>query len=68
MSKTCKCGYDIKNPKVQHKSKYSKFGWFLFAILGLSAKPKKVSFVCSVCNEVIEESTDPKILKEYIGR
>jgi len=68
MNKTCKCGYDINHPNIVHKCQYTKFGWFLLTILGMSAKPKKVSFVCSQCNEVIDESTDPNLLKEYVGR
>ena len=68
MNKTCKCGYDINHPKIVHKCQYTKFGWFLLTILGMSAKPKKVLFVCSECNEVIDESTDPNLLKEYVGR
>ena len=68
MDKICRCGHDINHQKVEHKCQYSKFGWFLLTILGMSAKPKKVSYVCSECNEIIDESTDPKILREYVGR
>ena len=68
MENLCKCGNDINHLKVIHKSEYSKWGWFLFTVLGLSAKPKSVKFVCSDCKDTISVSTDPKILKKYIGR
>ena len=68
MNKICKCGYDINHPKIVHKSEYSKWGWFLFTGLGLSAKPKIVNFVCSECDETISVTTDPKILNKYVGR
>lgn len=68
MSDVCKCGYDINHPKVIHKSEYSKFGWFLFTILGLSAKPRKVTFICSDCNQTISITSDPKILQKFVGR
>lgn len=68
MGNKCSCGHSIDHEKVIHKSDYSKFGWFLFTILGLSAQPKKVSFICSDCNEIISESNEPELLKKFIGR
>jgi len=68
MENKCSCGYDINHPKVIHKCEYSKIGWFLLTILGLSAKPKSIEFICSVCNMVLFKTNDPAILKKYIGR
>ena len=68
MNSICKCGNDIDNPKVYHKSEYSKWGWFLFTILGLSAKPTSVSFICSICEEIILVTKDKDVLKKYVGR
>ncbi|MBK8944304.1 MAG: hypothetical protein IPM32_03440 [Ignavibacteriae bacterium] len=68
MNKVCKCGHDINHPIVIHESEYSKWGWFLFTILGLSAKPKSVKFICSKCNEIIFSTSEPKILKKFVGR
>ncbi|OGU65473.1 MAG: hypothetical protein A2499_16445 [Stygiobacter sp. RIFOXYC12_FULL_38_8] len=63
----CSCGYDKSNLKVQHKCEYSGFGQVLYWI-GISAVPVRVNFVCTVCNEAIESTDDPNILKQYVGR
>lgn len=68
MNKLCKCGYDVNHPKITHKCEYSKLGWFLFTILGMSAKPKLVKFYCTECGETIGSSTEPNVLEKYIGR
>lgn len=65
---SCKCGNGITHPKVIHKTEYSSWGWFLFTILGLSAKPKKVSFTCTKCKETFLVSTNKEILNKYVGR
>lgn len=63
----CACGFESSNPKVEHNSEYSKLGWILYWI-GISAKPIRVNFKCSVCGEIIESSTDESILKKFVGR
>lgn len=68
MNNKCKCGHSIDHPKVEHKSNYSKWGWFLLTVLGLSAKPKSVEFICTVCNQTITTTADSKILSKYVGR
>jgi hypothetical protein len=67
-SKTaCSCGNDKLSSKIKHTCEYSGFGQVLYWI-GISAIPVRVNFVCSVCNEVIESTDDPEILKQYVGR
>lgn len=66
--KKCKCGFSMNDPKVEAKTVYSSWGWFLFTILGMSAKPKMVNYVCSVCGEKISSISDLEILKKFIGR
>ena len=68
MNQVCKCGNNINHPKVYHKCNYSKWGWFLLTILGLSAKPSSVSFICSNCEQRILTSKENKILTKYVGR
>ena len=68
MPNLCKCGFDMNHIKVTHSCEYSTWGWFLFTVLGLSAKPKNVKFICSDCEETISVSKDSQILKKYIGR
>ncbi len=68
MINKCKCGYDAEHDKVVHETEYTKWGWFLFTILGLSAKPSKVNFICSECGETLVERRDPEILSKFVGR
>jgi hypothetical protein len=68
MKKICKCGFDIEHPKVVYKTEYTKWGWFILTILGLSAKPKEIKFTCSDCGETIDTTSDPKTLSKYVGR
>jgi hypothetical protein len=68
MKTKCKCGYQFNDPQIIHQSTYSKWGWFLLTILGLSAKPKQIKFICSECKEIVLVSSEPDILKKFIGR
>jgi hypothetical protein len=56
-----------KNYPVEFECTYSGFGWLLFSI-GMSAKPTRVDFICSNCKEIIESTSNPEILKKYVGR
>ena len=64
----CQCGNGISHPKVTHQTHYSKWGWFLFTILGLSARPTLVSFQCTICNEIFHSTNNKEMLKKFIGR
>jgi hypothetical protein len=68
IAEACSCGNGINHPKVIHKTQYTKWGWFLFTILGLSANPKNVSFICTNCNKKIFETNNKELLKKYVGR
>jgi len=68
MNSICKCGNSINHPKVYHNSEYSKWGWFLLTILGLSARPKSVSFICRDCKEILHVSKEREVLDKYVGR
>ena len=68
MEYNCICGYDINHPKIIHKTEYSKLGWLLLTVLGLSAKPKIVKFICPECSDILMSSSDPEILSKYVGR
>ena len=68
MNEHCKCGHKYDHPLVIHECEYSKWGWFLLTILGLSAKPISVKFICTNCKEQILETSDENILKKFVGR
>lgn len=61
---TCRCGHDRTHPFVTPERSYGVLAWItLFS--GASATPKKVTFRCQRCNQVVEESRDPKILAKH---
>lgn len=54
--------------KYEAKTHYSGFGWFLFSVIGMSAKPIKVEFIDRETGEIAGSSEDPGILKKFVGR
>ena len=64
----CRCGYTKDDYQIERKNIYTSFGWLLNAGLGMSAKPIRVEYKCSVCGDVIDTITDKEELKKYIGR
>ncbi|MGD8781894.1 MAG: hypothetical protein PVH88_23390 [Ignavibacteria bacterium] len=62
---------DLINEKtdgVTFKTHYSGFGWFLFTVIGMSAKPYKVELIGEETGKVLRTTTDPEELKRYVGR
>lgn len=68
MENICSCGNNIEHKKVYHETIYSKWGWFLLTVLGLSAKPKRVNFICNDCKETLLSSIENDILNKFVGR
>jgi hypothetical protein len=56
-AKRCKCGYARGHHMVSADPQYSGVGWFL-VLVGISATPHTVRFVCRRCEEVLETVTD----------
>ena len=57
-----------KSEGITFKTHYSGFGWFLFTVIGMSAKPNKVEFISEKTGEILRTTTDPEELKKYVGR
>ena len=54
--------------KYEVETHYTGFGWFLFTFIGMSAKPARVDFIDRETGQVVQSSTDPEVLKKYVGR
>ncbi len=54
--------------KYEAETHYSGFGWFLFTFIGMSAKPVKVDFIERETGRIVLSTTDPDVLKKYVGR
>ena len=68
MELICSCRNEINQSRITHETEYSQWGWFLFTVLGLSAKPKVVKFLCMDCGKVVKSSSEEAILKKFVGR
>lgn len=62
-SPTCRCGHTLDHHAVEPELDFSVWGWFALVILGITARPKKATWRCWQCNEVLKVSRDPRELK-----
>ncbi|NUO47829.1 MAG: hypothetical protein HOV80_03125 [Polyangiaceae bacterium] len=60
---TCRCGHDKHHPVVSPAAQYTFLGWFL-TLMGISARPTSIRFICRRCEEVVETTSDPKLIAE----
>ena len=62
--RTCPCGHDRTHALVNAERAYGV--WALVTLFsGASATPKKVTFRCVRCGEVVEATRDPRILAQH---
>jgi hypothetical protein len=54
--------------KYEAKTSYSGFGWFLFTFVGMSATPVRVDFIERESGKIVLSTTDPEVLRKYVGR
>ena len=59
----CACGHDRTNVMVSPSAEYTFGGWCLI-LIGISATPIAVSYVCRRCGQKLERITDPKEIAE----
>jgi len=60
----CPCGYDRDHHLVSPEPKHTFWGWVLMT-LGITSHPIHMAFRCRRCHQVIEETTDPVVMKRY---
>ena len=63
--KTCRCGHDRDHYMITKDFEYSAGGW-LSVLFGVSTSAKKMKLRCTNCHEVLEEITDPAVLKKHL--
>ncbi|MCA9668346.1 MAG: hypothetical protein KC503_22300 [Myxococcales bacterium] len=59
---TCSCGFDKDHYMVSKEGEYTVAGWFSHTV-GISTRPKLIKYRCRVCGDIIEETTDPTVLR-----
>ena len=57
-------GYSKEHHLVVSFGVYSTWKW-LALLTGISVKPRKVMYRCSVCDEVFDETSDEEFLNRY---
>jgi hypothetical protein len=62
-SSACRCGHDKHHVMVSASPEYTFSGWCLI-LIGITATPKALSYTCRQCEQVIERTTDPKVIAE----
>jgi hypothetical protein len=60
----CRCGNDKTNPLVRPIKRYSYLG-VMALLMGFTARPNRIDWVCSVCGTVIDSITDPQTLERF---
>lgn len=59
---TCRCGYTREDRRVRGTPHYGFWSWVLL-LNGATAYPKKITYRCTRCHQVVEETRDPKVLR-----
>ena len=60
---SCRCGHARGHAMVSAEGQFT-FMASVATLIGISARPYRIKFVCRRCGEVIEQSSDPVVLKE----
>ena len=60
----CRCGYDQTHPNVRPAKRY---GWLsqMALIMGYTARPARIDWVCSTCGTALGSITDPETLERF---
>ena len=59
----CKCGHDKRHVMVSAAAEYTFWGWVLI-LIGITAKPIAIKYVCRKCEGEFGRTTDPKVIAE----
>ena len=62
---TCSCGHSRNHHLVTPRATYTAWGTFWITIMGVSATPIRVDFICRICNEKFDFEIDPERLKDF---
>lgn len=60
----CRCGFARGHYMVSAEPEYTFLGWIAMAV-GISASPERIRYRCRRCDQVLEETRDPAVLKAH---
>lgn len=61
---TCRCGHDRTHYNVVPRPSFGFWGWFLL-LMGASGVPKKIAYRCLRCEQTVETTRDPEVLRRF---
>ena len=62
----CSCGYDRHHPMVTPKPTYTAWGTFWVTLMGVSATPIRIDFICRRCDERFDFIVNREELRNYL--
>ena len=62
---TCSCGHTRDHHLVTPRATYTAWGTFWITIMGVSATPIRVDFICRMCKEKFDFEIDSERLKDF---
>ena len=63
---TCRCGNDRHHHMVSAVPTYTLWGQFWITLIGVSATPIRIDFVCRICKQKFDFVTNPTVLKNFL--
>ena len=61
----CSCGHNRHHHLVTPNATYTAWATFWITMMGVSATPIRVDFICRVCKEKFDFEIDPERLKDF---
>ena len=62
---TCSCGHNRYHHMVSADTTYTAWATFWITIMGVSATPIRVDFICRICKEKFDFEIEPEQLKNF---
>jgi hypothetical protein len=60
----CRCGFARDHYMVSAEPDYTFWAWILMTV-GISASPERIRYRCRRCDQVLEETREPAVLKAH---
>jgi hypothetical protein len=60
----CSCGHDRHHPDVDAIPSFGVWAWIML-LNGASGTPKKITYKCRRCGQVLGVTRDPRVLKTF---
>lgn len=67
MAKVCPCGHDRHHPLVEEEPEYTLWGWIMLSMFGLTPKPDRIEYRCTICRRTVGVTRDPDRLQRKRG-